>query len=375
MSTLDTIKHQLLIKYPVFANIIVNINYQETTELEIAATDGKTIYYNPIYLELIPLSQQVFVFAHEICHIAFRHAERKKGKDARTWNIATDGIINQLLKEDNLSLLPNAIDIEDALDYDAEELYEKLLKEGYNSKNEGHASHALWQETAEEEETKVSETNFFHENTILKKERLTKYKEELKDSILERKEIEIENRFRESNQLLPWSVYLRENQKRNWDWSYQNATIEYGVVTPTIVEISYPLTEVLLDTSRSISREELQVFLSECRDLLRYSQLKIGCFDTKFYGFHKIRNVQELENMPLEGGGGTSFHVALSSFSRETINKIIFTDGEAEMPNIWMNVLWIVLGKKIHPHGGKVVYLTKEQLKEEQEKRFVKERK
>ncbi len=363
MSKIDTIKTQLLIKYPVFANVIVNADYKESYEVNSAATDGKTIYYNPLYLETISSSQQLFLLAHEVCHIAFRHITRQSNKNIKVWNTATDAIINQLLLEDGLEPVPNAIIIKDALDYDAESLYEKLLKENTPTQ-EGHDSHKMWHETESKEETKISEKNFIKDNNTLKKERLIQYKEELNNAILESNKIVINDSVT-SNSSIPWRSYLRENQMKNWDWTYRNATIEYGIITPTIEEIRTPETEVLLDTSGSISREQLKRFLAECRDLLRFSQVKIGCFDKKFYGFHTIRTQQDLENMPLVGGGGTSFTTALSSFSKRADNKIIFTDGLAPMPDIWMNVLWIVLGDKIYPKGGKVVYLQEKELSKE----------
>lgn len=29
--------------------------------------------------------------------------------------------------------------------------------------------------------------------------------------------------------------------------------------------------------------------LRECKNILQYTKLKVGCFDTEFYGFHEIR--------------------------------------------------------------------------------------
>ncbi|MEI3507529.1 MAG: hypothetical protein V8R01_00025 [Bacilli bacterium] len=55
--------------------------------------------------------------------------------------LATDGVINAFLKNDDLSLPKGVVDIPEALGYDAEELYEKLLKDSSkdndNSSGEG----------------------------------------------------------------------------------------------------------------------------------------------------------------------------------------------------------------------------------------------
>ena len=124
-----------------------------------------------------------------------------------------------------------------------------------------------------------------------------------------------------------------------------------------------PETEIVLDTSGSINETLLKNFLRECKNILQHSRLKVGCFDTKFYGFHEIRTEEDIENMRFEGGGGTNFDVAVGAFSRRVENKIIFTDGYAYMPDMPLDAIWIVFGGiQINPKGGKVIQIDDEQL-------------
>ena len=45
------------------------------------------------------------------------------------------------------------------------------------------------------------------------------------------------------------------------------------------------------------------------------------------------------------------------------MKEIIFTDGEAPMPEKSFDAIWIVFGnRKINPKGGRVIQITKEQL-------------
>lgn len=123
-------------------------------------------------------------------------------------------------------------------------------------------------------------------------------------------------------------------------------------------------TEIVLDTSGSINETLLKNFLRECKNILQHSRLKVGCFDTEFYGFHDIRTEKDIEDMRFEGGGGTDFNAAVEAFSRRVENKIIFTDGESSMPDMPLNAIWIVFGEKqINPKGGKVIRITPEQLR------------
>ncbi len=65
------------------------------------------------------------------------------------------------------------------------------------------------------------------------------------------------------------------------------------------------------------------------------------------------------------GGGGTDFNVAVSAFSLRVDNRIIFTDGQAPMPDEPIDAVWLVYGdEKIEPRSGKVIYITDEQLEQ-----------
>ena len=166
-----------------------------------------------------------------------------------------------------------------------------------------------------------------------------------------------------SKPLLDWRYLLKEATKYDLDWSYRNAEIEDGVIVPKLEELPFAETEIVLDTSGSIDEELLRNFLMECKNILKHSKLKVGCFDTKFYGFNDIRSEKDIEDMEFLGGGGTDFSVAVDAFSRRAENKIIFTDGWGEVPNKNLDIIWIVFGdKQLYPRGGKVINIPENEL-------------
>ncbi len=373
MYDIDSLKRKMLIKYPFFGSTITNVEYQELLDIDTAATDGNKIYYNPEFLGGLTIEEQIFILAHEVCHIAFNHISRRKDKDKNLWNIATDAVINQLLKKDGLKMLDGLIDIPEAIDYDAETYYEKLLQEQKENpdfdRKAGNDSHEMWENTdikeigktdALEKEDDISEKDAFKKNRELKKKQL----EDLKRSLI--KDTVTSNEFNMSNvgsasSLIDWRYILKETINYDVDWSYKNATIENGVITANLEDKALPVTEILLDTSGSINEDLLRTFLRECKNILKHSKVLVGCFDTIFYGFKELRTEQDIDNMRFVGGGGTNFDVAVNAFSRRSENKIIFTDGEARMPITPVNAVWIVLGnRKINPKGGKVIYINEE---------------
>lgn len=491
---IDKIKRRLLIKYPLFGSILANTNFIEdkncySNGVPTAGTDGDNVYYHPDALKSITDDQQVFLFAHEICHIAFDHIPRSEGKDLEIWNIATDAVDNAHLSNDGLPLTPGSVNMPEAINYTAEEFYEKLLKQKMDNQNQsdneqsqntdaqigqstngsqksnsnemhehfnqqsnkavGHDTHSMWKKAVDKKKramsdnqnqndikqpgndlskgksnnnqfqdneneeknndnktnNKLSQTSYkgndekkdsddlekqkskeqkkqqvkrltdcgekeaFKQNRIKRKQQLEKLREILsKQSIGAGDEtneqiIKVDN-IGISDELIDWRRLLRETITYDVDWSYRNASIEDGVLTPYLEDIPKPETEIVLDTSGStIDENLLRNFLRECKSILKSSKIKVGCFDTKFYGFTEIRNINDIDNMEFVGGGGTDFNAAVNAFSQRVENKIIFTDGYADMPNKSLDAIWIVFGNvTIKPKGGKVIQISLESL-------------
>ena len=437
---IEALKRKMLVKYPFFGSVVAGVKYKEERSVGTAGTDGKTIYYNPDFLEKLSTDEQTFIFAHEVCHIAFNHILRSEGKNPQIWNTATDAVINQFLKRDGLKMVEGGVDIADAVNYDAEQLYNKMMQEqqqnqrgsGNNQQDQnqeqqqnqrgsgngqqdqnkeqqdvGHDTHSLWEDavkkhkeerakTSEKKESlldrllnrkkeeqpkekteiekKQEELEEMGEKAAFKKNRDEKKQqlEELKQAIAKQastpgtstnRDIRTVSDIGTAKPLIDWRYILREAITYDVDWSYKNATLEDGVLTANLEEIPTPETEIVLDTSGSINEILLKNFLRECKNILQQSRVKVGCFDTEFYGFHDIRTEEDIESMKFEGGGGTDFDVAVNAFSRRVENKIIFTDGEASMPDMPIDAIWIVFGnEKINPKGGRVINITGEQL-------------
>jgi Uncharacterized protein conserved in bacteria len=122
----EALRRRLRVKYPFFGSITAAAELIADPEIATSATDGRRIYYNPDYMAALSEEERLFVLAHEVCHIAFDHVFRSAGKDPSLWDLATDAVVNAFLEEDGLSPVPGAIDLPEALQYDAEELYSML---------------------------------------------------------------------------------------------------------------------------------------------------------------------------------------------------------------------------------------------------------
>lgn len=382
---IDTIKRKMLIKYPFFGSVVANVDYKEDDKIPTAATDGETIYYNPKFLDGLTKDKQVFVFAHEVCHIAFNHIQRRVGKEKKLWNIATDAVINQLLKQDGADLVEGVVDIEEAINYNAEEYYLKLKKEqnqldqsSNQISNAGLDSHDMWDKVPkhhkdntqkQKELEKMGEKNAFYQNKKIKQKQLDDLKKEILNNASRsgnktNSTTRTINDIGTSKPIIDWKSALKKAIEYRFDWSYRNATIENGVITPHLEkQLIIQEAEIVLDTSSSINEELLRGFLRETKNILKYVKLKAGCFDTKFYGFHDIRTEADIENMEFIGGGCTDFNAAVNAFSRRVENKIIFTDGYGDVPEKPVNAIWIVFGNtEFKPKVGRVIHISPDDL-------------
>lgn len=439
---LEQIKLGVLRKFPLLGATMSNLKFIATDQIETACTDGKVVYYSPKFLENLDFAQKVFVFSHEIMHVAFDHILRSKGKKPKLWNIATDAVINQMLLNEKLPALENMINMAEAINKSAEEMYEKLLKEyeenkkkqkenqngdgkqngqgkqgepqdeddqensGENGQNEekemnddeedeneqvGHDSHDIWKKAVEENDKEQESQENNGDKKQLDENDFSKKNKEEKEKIAE----EVKNRIKQQNTnggakggsfsggvgetkkpILSWKKILKKEFEKNEErWSYRRANEEndYQARIGSFDIDDKPKTEVILDTSGSINDNLLKGFLRQLKPLLKESILKVGCFDTKFYGFTSIKFRRDIDEFKFDGRGGTDLKVPVQAFSKEReINKIIFTDGDATIPdenfllsNNGKNIIWVVFdNERFNVSCGKVIHVKSSEMYE-----------
>ena len=87
--------------------IIARADLCERMDIAIAAVNGDLMemYFNPKW-DLTD-AEVVFVYAHELLHVALMHHSRVQGRDSELWNIACDFVINGWLVEMGVGTLPS----------------------------------------------------------------------------------------------------------------------------------------------------------------------------------------------------------------------------------------------------------------------------
>lgn len=352
---ISNIVKKILIRYPLFGNIIANLDFKYTNSHVPAPafTDGVCVYYKQEFIDEFTDDEKEFVIVHEIFHIVLSHLFRNLGRDRDLLNYVEDAIINQLLVGDGLTMPAGLVDVPDALDYSTDELYMKYLPKLYEIKewmqaNTYHMELKNLNDTLNQMYNKDLQ-DLMDENGELRNELLSDFQEELKRNAQYGKEalgIKIPSvKVGKSVPLLYWKELLKANLVS----PSETITSFYEVEMDGIIrkegkpDCSDSESEIIIDSSGSMSIEKIKIILRECKNILLTSHVRVGFCDTKFYGWNEVRNDIDIDNLHIIGRGGTDFLEMVNSFSSNVDNKIVITDGWCDFPTNRPDVLWIVI--------------------------------
>jgi predicted metal-dependent peptidase len=111
--------------------IIADASLCERMDIPIAAVDG---FLGEMYLHpgwKFTQEELIFVYVHELLHVALLHHTRSRGRDPQLWNISADFVINGWLVEMGVGQMPAVGALYDPRlqGMSAEEVYDLLLRE------------------------------------------------------------------------------------------------------------------------------------------------------------------------------------------------------------------------------------------------------
>lgn len=424
-SLLKETNKRLIIRFPMFAEEFAKtkIEFCDETLINTAGTDGDKIFVNYEFFNSLNSEDRLFLIAHEFLHIKFEHMFRLKDskgnlRDPKTWNIATDAIINANLKRDGFKIIEGGVDIPNAINFTAEELYKVLQKkeqeekqklnknqkieglgESLNTKQSGEdifgeitiKNHSLWGKAFEKSEgddnmneknrnlseklnkndnnSTIDERKSLNENRELRKRTAIDTISKIASKGLNKAKLESLGVLERVKPVADWRIILkREMEKDEVVWSQRKSIAENNYAYRLEdYEDEDSLSEIMIDTSGSVSGSLIRSFLRQLKPLLNTSKIKVACFDTRFHGFTEIKTEKDIEKFEIVGRGGTDFNEAVQHFSdKREINKIVFTDGEDTMSltdKKYANIIWVVFdNKKFKPAVGRLLQVSSQDI-------------
>lgn len=335
-------------KVPQWGPLISMLEFKESPLAAPVDNDGRTVYYNSKKMQYYTPATQQFYFAQQLLHVQLAHARRGEGRDPVSWKRATDDVVSEMLLQDDFQQPEDMRRRPEAAGICAEDLYVRYVRRAAEDEDA--------EESPPEEEPPEKKTD-----------------EPGKRAGSERggKEREIEDPGL-AKAVAGLAELLEPSMQIDFDW-FPGDTIRDGMLRERFRPYPVPHAEILLDTSASIDAGLLRTFVRGVKGLLAEDAVvRVGCFDTKFYGWQDVRTERDIQNLELKGAGGTNFETAIRAFTGDAETRIIFTDGYAEMPADRCDAIWLVYSSTpIHPVGGRVIYVEKPEETERDEIDFL----
>jgi predicted metal-dependent peptidase len=355
------------------------------------------IIFNLDFTDGLTRSQLLFLVAHEISHFIFEHLDRLGSREGFIWNLATDYAINLMLKYqfERPEYLLKDICLDEKYDgMNAERIYEELMK---NPPAKGGRVFILDLDGSDDGEGSGEQPG--EGDVVIVRDRRVplpekpnakngksaeQYKQEMKDYV---RTAICEAYATAKNQghmpagmeraimghLTPkvnWLQALRQKlrfgvsrkQPRDTTWNIPNRRfLGSSYVFPSTIGPDSPKIAFAIDTSGSMSEEDLKQALGELEDIRKKFNAKVYFLDCDA-DLYQSRWISPFQPLPrLRGGGGTDFAPVFSHLLEKRIKPdycVFFTDGYGNFgddPTNQFKVLWVITNQEVQPPFGDVV--------------------
>lgn len=351
-----------------------------------AATDGYHIFYNPQWVANLREDELRGLLAHEVLHVLFSHADRRKERDAQVWNMACDYAINYLLIQRGFSLPEGGLISARAQSKTSEQLYAELAQGAKDeSANSGRKSGGTGRRKkpggparsedplADESSDRVPDAGEdlidaddprvrpMRSADAPDREKMAELRRELREEALARLNGDGAGAFRsecESDEArsIDWRALLRAHlsERIKGDWTsfpFSKRMVHRGLFMPSAGMLVPGHVVFAIDTSASMSLELLGVIADE----LRAFRETFPCRLTVLQCDARLQSVEHYEAMDgyeipkrleIHGRGGTDFCPVFDWIAEQTdVALVVYaTDGigsfpklKPEAPVIWLH--------------------------------------
>jgi predicted metal-dependent peptidase len=403
LTKLAAARTRLIMERPFLGALVMHLPLKVGDEgIKTTGTDAKAFYFNPGFVDNLSLAQTQFILAHEALHCAMGHTHRRNHRVKRRWDVACDHAVNLILIEEGLKPpLHGILADQNFMTLSAEEIYPLIPEDTPEESFDQHLFDSDNEQGASPDENQRQDDPEAGNSGGQGKEGQSEAEEQQGSgsqasqkpnemSPAEREELaeQWKNRLaaaaqaaRQAGKLsqsmmrwvdgllapsLPWRALLARffavNQRDDYSWRRPSRR-EGAAILP---RLSSEGLEVIaaIDTSGSISDEELREFVSELDALKGQVRAKVTLLacDNRIADAapweYEAWDAMQLPN-DIEGGGGTDFRPVFDWVETENRSPnllVYFTDAEGDFPKVPPNypVVWLVKGKGIVPWGERV---------------------
>jgi len=362
-------KVQLMSKSVFLSTICLRLRHEISDVIPTAGTNGLTILYNPDFVASIDTEELTGLLAHEVWHVAFQHITRVGNRDKRLWNVAGDYVINDMLLKANFKLPADGLHDSKYADMTTEQVYDIIFEEQDQYKN-------FVQDILEpgEGSTNDQDSQNTAQGTDKLKEQLTSIivQAQTQSMMAGKQQGEIPGEVARMiddliNPKLDWKQlldrYVSERSKNDFTWMRPNKRFMPNHYLPSMYSETIGNITIAIDTSGSVTQEELTEMLTEIesiRDTYQPEELVVIDCDYIIHGVHKVDKYTDIHDIQFKGEGGTSFDPVFEYCKDNPPNILIyFTDLYAEpvQNNVEYDVLWVCNSDHEPAVIGETIYI------------------
>lgn len=370
------------------------------------ATDARSFYYNPDYINALSLDETQFVLAHEALHCALSHFARRQHRVKLRWDVACDHAVNPLLIKDGLKPPPGTLMLDSFVGMTAEEIYPCIDENNTDQPMDQHiydgadvdAESNGQQQGDEQREGGQGKTPRADEAQAGGSPEGAQQKQDSENGAPQPRPLSAGERealaaqwqqrlagaaqqAQQAGKLhgllarmvgeliqpkLPWRMLLARymTQAARDDFSYMRPSRREGpMILPSLHSAQADIV-VALDTSGSVGSDEMDEFLAEINALkgqVRARATLHACDAELAKDGPWLFEPWEEFKLPREfpGGGGTDFRPVFDWVERQGRSPdllLYFTDAEGDFPKAEppYPVIWLVKGKAPVPWGQRI---------------------
>jgi predicted metal-dependent peptidase len=374
---LITARIGLLLKAPFFGNLATRMKLVNADAwCPTAATDGRTFYYNSVFVNNMPLKQVEFLVGHEVLHAVYDHMGRRGDRDPKVWNIADDFCVNSDLIDqrvgEKITVVPMLYDPK-YKGMSAEEVYQDLMDNANKVDINKLAQQVLDQhlDGNGDSDGEGGDGQDGNGPPKLSKEERDAIRDEIKEATLQAAQAvgagnlpgNVRRMIKDLTEpQISWKELLEQQIQSTIKNDYTFArpgrkswhmdAILPGLKPGETIDIF-----IGIDTSGSISSNDLKIFFSEIQGIMdSYTEYKIKVvgWDTEIGGIGEFtsENMEDICNFDPKGGGGTDPMCVweyLKEQGEEPKKLIMFTDycffgWDPDSVADYCDTVWIIKG-------------------------------
>lgn len=307
----------LILDQPFFGALALSLIPKEDVTCQTAWTDGRSMGYNPKFIESLSHAELTGLIAHEVMHCAMGHMFRRDGRDPKQWNVAADYAINGDLKSSGFSLpkdglFPDATQLGKSAEWIYARLPQPIPGQDQNGQGSGTgkpdaAGEVRDAPTGTDADGNPAPTEGEWKQKTAEALQAAKMQGSLSAGLSRMVEAALDKRIDLKSLLLR---FFTERTRADFSWSQPNRRyLGLEMYLPALESVRMGEVAILCDTSGSVTGPALQRargFLEECLDEVQPAGVTLYMVDTKIHSVHRMEPGDPLTWEP-KGFGGTCF--------------------------------------------------------------------